>query len=104
MEPFHSVGMLAHPCYSFYQRMTQCTKREELSSRMCFGEIEDWYECKGRKKARAFQNFVGTEMAKMEIYSLPQYDYSSDTFKDGALPREANGYFAKRTEDQTYYS
>ena len=71
---------------------------------MCFAEIEDWYECKGRKKARAFQNFVGSEIAKMEIYSLPTYDYANDTFKDGPIPRSANGYFAKRPEDQTYYS
>ena len=40
----------------------------------------------------------------MEIYSLPTYDYASDTFKDGAIPRNANGYFAKSAEDQTYYS
>ena len=104
MEPFHSVGMLTHPCYTFFQRMTQCAKSEELTSRMCFTEIEDWYECKTRKKARAFQNFVGTELGKMEIYSLPTYDFATDTFKDGPLPKTANGYFSKRTEDQTYYS
>ena len=96
--------MLTHPCYSFHQRMNQCIKKEELSTRMCFAEIEDWYECKGRKKARAFKNFVGAEMGKMEIYSLPTYDYSTDTFKDGPLPRNANDYFAKKTEDQKYYS
>ena len=103
MEPFHSVGMLTHPCFSFYQRMQQCVKSEQLSSRMCFPEIEDWTECKGRKKARAFKNFVGTEIQKMEIFSLPTYDYSTDTFKDGPLPKNANDYFSKRTEDQTYY-
>ena len=103
MEPMHSVGMLTHPCYTFHQRMTQCIKAEELSSRMCFREVEDWHECKSRKKARAFMNFVGSEINKMEIYSLPTYDYSTDTFKDGPLPKGANDYFAKRTEDQTYY-
>ena len=71
---------------------------------MCFNEISDWYECKSRKKARAFQNFVSTEIMKMEIYSMPTYDYDTDTFKDGPLPKSANDYFAKRKEDQTYYS
>ena len=103
-EPFHSVGMLTHPCYTFYVRMTECIKKEELSSRMCFTDIEDWHECKSRKKARAFQNFVGSEISKMEIYSLPTYDYSTDTFKDGPLPKNANDYFAKSKEDQTYYN
>ena len=41
---------------------------------------------------------------KMEIYSMPTYDYDTDTFKDGPLPKNANDYFAKRKEDQTYYS
>ena len=104
MEPFHSVGMLTHPCFTFHQRMVQCIKEEEQSSRMCFTQIEDWYECKSRKKARAFQNFVGAEISKMEIYSLPTYDYSNDTFKDGPLPKNCNDYFAKRPEDQTYYN
>ena len=104
MEPFHSVGMLTHPCYTYHQRMTNCLKSEELSSRMCFADIEDWYECKGRKKARAFQNFVGAEMNKIEIFSLPKYDYATDTFKDGPLPRDANGYFSKSADSQNYYA
>ena len=54
---------------------------------MCYAEVEDWYECKSRKKHRAFQNFVKTEMGKMEIYSLPTYDHSTDTFKDGTPPK-----------------
>ena len=103
-EPFHSVGMLTHPCFTFYQRMVQCNKEEEQASRMCFNEISDWYECKGRKKARAFKNFVGTEITKMEIFSLPKYDYATDTFSDGPLPKNANDYFAKGKEAQTYYS
>ena len=96
--------MLTHPCYTFYQRMTQCAKAEELSSRMCFAEVEDWYECKSRKKARTFQSFVGTEISKMQIYSLPTYDFASDSFKDGPLPNGADGYFSKPQEAQTYYS
>ena len=104
MEPFHSVGMLTHPCYTFHQRMTNCLKGEEFSSRMCFAEMEDWYECKSRKKARAFKNFLGAELSKMEIYSLPTYDYSNDTFKDGRLPATADNYFSKSKEAQTYYS
>ena len=66
-----------------------------MSSRMCFVETEDWYECKSRKKHRAFQNFVKTEMAKMDIYSLPTYDHGTDTFKDGPLPKGVDSYFAK---------
>mgnify|MGYP001215644723 CR=1 FL=1 len=64
--------------------MTQCVKSEDLSSRMCYVEIEDWYECKSRKKHRAFQNFVQSEMNKMDILSLPTYDHNTDTFKDGS--------------------
>ena len=103
-EPMHSVGMNTHPCYTFYMRMTQCIKQEELHSRMCFPDIEDFIECKSRKKARSFQNFIGNEIGKMEIYSLPTYDPNTDTFKDGPLPKNANDYFSKRTEDQTYYN
>ncbi len=66
-----------------------------MSSRMCFLEVEDWYECKSRKKHRAFHNFIRTEMDKLKIYSLPTYDRNTDTFKDGPLPKDADGYFAK---------
>ena len=104
MEPFHSVGLATHPCYTFYQRMTNCVKSEEMSSRMCYAEVEDWYECKSRKKHRAFQNFVKTEMGKMEIYSLPTYDHSTDTFKDGPLPKNVDTYFTKSKEMAKYYS
>ena len=104
MEPMHSVGMATHPCYTFNQRMLNCIKSEEMSSRMCMPEIEDWYECKSRKKHRAFQNFVKTEMNKMKIYSLPTYDHSNDTFKDGPLPGNADGYFSKGKEFANYYS
>jgi hypothetical protein len=34
-------------------------------------------------------------MEKLKIYSLPTYDYATDTFKDGALPKDADGYFGK---------
>ena len=98
MEPFHSVGLVTHPCYSFNQRMMQCIKTEEFSSRMCFAEIEDWMECKSRKKHRAFQNFVQGEMSKMKIMSLPTYNYDNDTFSDGPLPKTADGYFSKAPE------
>ena len=104
MEPMHSVGMATHPCYTFHQRMLNCIKGEELSTRMCYAEIEDWYECKARKKHRAFQNFVRTEMNKMKIYSLPTYDHTNDTFKDGPLPKNAESYFAKGKEYTNYYS
>ena len=100
----HSVGMATHPCYTFNQRMLQCLKGEEFSSRMCYAEMEDWYECKTRKKHRAFQNFVMSEMNKMKIYSLPTYDHENDTFKDGPLPKNADSYFAKGKELTNYYS
>ena len=98
MEPFQSVAMTVHPCYTFYQRMVQCTKSEEMNSRMCYTETEDWYECKTRKKHRAFNNFIQTEMERTEIMSLPVYDVSSDSFKDGPLPKNVDGYFAKAQE------
>ena len=100
----HSVGMATHPCYTFHQRMLQCYKGEEFPSRMCFAEMEDWYECKTRKKHRAFQNFVMSEMNKMKIYSLPTYDHENDTFKDGPLPKNADCYFAKGKQYTNYYS
>jgi len=53
-EPFLSVNLTANPCYTFYQRMLNCVKSEEMVSHMCFAEVEDWYECKSRKKHRAF--------------------------------------------------
>ena len=104
VEPFLSVNLMTNPCYTFHQRMINCIKSEELSSRMCFTEIEDWYECKSRKKHRAFQNFIHYEMNKLKIYSLPTYDFSTDTFKDGPLPKDVDSYFSKNKTEQTYYS
>ena len=104
MEPFQSVAMTAHPCYTFYQRMSQCQKAEEMNSRMCFRETEDWYECKTRRKARAFQNFIQTEMNRTEIMSLPVYDQSTDSFKDGPLPKNVDGYFSKPEQFRQYYN
>ena len=104
MEPFHSVSMTAHPCYTFYTRMTNCIKGEEMYSRMCVAEIEDWHECKSRKKHRAFQNFLGQEMAKVHILSLPTYDPKTDTFKDGPLPKNVDGYFSKDPALQKYFT
>ena len=65
---------------------------------------DDFVECKSRKKHRAFRNFVAAELAQMQIFSLPTYDYSTDTFKDGPLPKNVDGYFSKGVEAQTYYS
>ena len=104
MEPYHSVGMQTHPCFTFYTRMVNCVKTEEFSSRMCYQEVDDWMECKTRKKHRAFQNFVSTELKQMQIYSLPTYDYKTDTFKDGPLPKNVDAYFSKSKDAQTYYS
>ena len=86
------------------QRMTNCIKTEDMSSRMCFVEIEDWYECKSRRKHRAFYNFLKTETNKIQMYSLPEYDGATDTFKDGVLPKDVDSYFAKAPEKQTHYS
>ena len=71
---------------------------------MCYTEIEDWYECKTRKRHRAFQNFVKQEMGKLDIYSLPTYDPHTDEFKDGPLPRGVEGYFKKDASLNKYYS
>ena len=43
-------------------------------------------------------------MDKHKILSLPTYDHATDTFKDGALPKDIDGYFSKNKVDQTYYS
>jgi hypothetical protein len=43
-------------------------------------------------------------MNKMEIYSLPTYDHKSDTFKDGPLPKNVDGYFVKNADHAKYYS
>ena len=40
-----SVAMQTHPCYAFHQRMINCIKSEDMASRMCFNEIDDWHEC-----------------------------------------------------------
>lgn len=104
VEPFLSVALTTHPCYAFNQRMIHCLKTEDLFTRMCYTEMEDWHECKSRKKARAFHNFIGSEMDKHKILSLPTYDHATDTFKDGALPKDIDGYFSKGKEQQTYYS
>lgn len=84
--------------------MINCIKSEDLSSRMCFAEVEDWYECKSRRKHRAFHNFINSEMDKLKIYSLPTYDPNTDTFKDGPLPTDVDGYFGKAKAEQKYYS
>jgi hypothetical protein len=84
--------------------MINCVKSEDLVSRMCYDEMEDWYECKSRKKNRAFHHFIHGEMERHKILSLPTYDHSTDTFKDGALPRDLDGYFNKPKDQQNYYS
>ena len=96
--------MTTHPCYAFHQRMINCIKSEDVVSRMCFNEMEDWHECKSRKKHRAFDNFVAAELDRHKLLSLPTYDHKTDTFKDGPLPKDLDGYFSKKREEQTYYS
>lgn len=103
-EPFLSINGMTHPCYTFYQRALQCMRREDDPLRMCFVEGEDYIECKTRKRHRAFQNFVGDELNKLRVYSLPTYDPETDTFKDGPLPRDADAYFNKPIDQQNYYS
>ena len=84
--------------------MTQCIKKEEMSTRMCFEEIDDFYECKTRRKHRAFYNYLKTESNKMEMYSLPQYDLTTDSFKDGPLPQNVDSYFSKPADKREYYN
>ena len=103
VEPMLSVSLQTHPCYAFHQRMINCIKSEDMSSRMCFNEIDDWHECKSRRKHRAFHNFISSEMDKVKIYSLPTYDVSTDTFKDGPLPKDVDSYFTKSPAERTYY-
>jgi len=103
MDPILSISGLTHPCYVFYQRMIACAKKEEVYTRMCFNEFEDYIECKSRKKHRVFQNFVSGEMRKLRIYSLPKYDENTDTFVDGPLPKDADSYFSKDKALQQYY-
>jgi len=98
MEPFSSVNMQTHPCYTYHQRMVNCIKTEEFNTRMCFEETEDWVECKTRRKHRAFYNFLKSETSKVQMYSLPTYDFSNDSFKDGVLPKDVDSYFSKPTE------
>ena len=104
VEPMLSVSLQTHPCYAFHQRMINCIKSEDMATRMCFAEIDDWHECKSRRKHRAFHNFITSEMEKVKIYSLPTYDAKTDTFKDGALPKDVDAYFSKPAPQQTYYS
>jgi len=75
--------------------MLNCMKEETLPSRMCIHQTEDWFECKQKKKARAFNNYMHGELRKLKIYSLPTYDEHTDTFVDGDLPKDMDGYFCK---------
>jgi len=43
-------------------------------------------------------------MNKIKIYSLPKYDFSTDTFSDGPLPKDADAYFSKDKSAQNYYA
>ena len=67
---------------------------------MCIMETEDWVECKNRRKARAFSNYMYSELRKLKIYSLPKYDEATDTFVDGELPKDIDGYFNKERTDR----
>jgi len=40
----------------------------------------------------------------MQIVSLPEYDLSTDSFKDGPLPKNVDTYFSKSSEKQKHYS
>ena len=39
-----------------------------------------------------------TESNKIQMYSLPKYDFSSDSFKDGVVPKDVDCYFGKPNE------
>ena len=102
-EPLMGVNLGPQPCYPFYQRMVTCAKTEEVA-RMCMTEAEDFKECKTRTRARAFNNYLHGELRKMKIYSLPKYDEHTDTFVDGDLPKDIDGYFSKDKSERQYYS
>lgn len=101
-----NVGVNLQPqkCFPFHARLMNCIKTEDQFAHMCLTEYEDYMECKTKKKARAFNNFVGQELRKLKIYSLPLYDESTDTFKDGPLPKDVDGYFNQDKANRTYYS
>ena len=40
----------------------------------------------------------------MEMYSLPEYDAATDSFKDGPLPKGVAAYFGKPLDKRNYYS
>ncbi|CAI2386489.1 unnamed protein product [Moneuplotes crassus] len=91
-----------HPCFTFKQRLINCVESEPIYTRMCRTKKEDYNECHTKEKYKAAQYFIGNELHKQKIYSLPVYDEATDTFKDGPLPKDADGYF--NTDKQVYYS
>lgn len=65
MESYTSFGGLANPCRAFYERMANCIRDEDLHTRMCYTEMEDFYECKSKKKHRAFEHYMADNMQKV---------------------------------------
>ena len=104
MEPLLSMTGEVHPCFTFYQRMLNWVQTEPLYKKMCSHKMEDYVEWKSRKKYHMQKNFFETELHKLKIYSIPEYDEATDSFKDGPLPDNADGYFSLSEEKQTYYS
>lgn len=47
--PINFTGGLNH-CHVFYLRMADCTRRESFFDLMCRNEIEDYMECKFRRR------------------------------------------------------
>ena len=39
-----------HPCYTFFERLNKCVRKEVLPSKMCTHEGEDYLECINKKK------------------------------------------------------
>lgn len=103
-EPLVGTNLQPQACFPFYMRMLDCFKTEPAASKLCLHEFEDFYECKLKKKERAFQAYANSELRKLKIYSLPRYDESSDTFVDGELPADIDGYFCKDKAERTHYS
>lgn len=40
----------------------------------------------------------------MDMYSLPEYDITTDSFKDGPLPKNVDAYFSKPLDKRKNYS
>eukprot|EP00824_Muranothrix_gubernata_P026146 TRINITY_DN8953_c0_g1_i1.p2 TRINITY_DN8953_c0_g1~~TRINITY_DN8953_c0_g1_i1.p2 ORF type:complete len:121 (-),score=1.37 TRINITY_DN8953_c0_g1_i1:15-377(-) len=102
MESVLSNGMTYHKCFVFHQRLTGCLKKETFFTRMCANEYDDWFECRSKNKHRAFVSYMGSQLKKIKIYELPEYDEHNDCFYNVSEQqvRDADYYFAKHKVEE----